>query len=98
MGEQVMRKLLTFVVRGIVYSSVLILIYLPRAASGQMWMQTGSMTVERSGLPVGATATQLLNGQVLVTGGRDSNDTVLASAELYNPLTGTFTRTIGNMN
>jgi len=55
---------------------------------------TGSMNNARPG----HTATLLNNGQVLVTGGSPDNDEdVLASAELYDPATGTFTVT-GSMN
>jgi hypothetical protein len=55
---------------------------------------TGSMNNARSG----HTATLLNNGQVLVTGGSPDNDEdVLASAELYDPATGTFAFT-GSMN
>jgi WD40 repeat protein len=39
------------------------------------------------------TATLLPNGQVLVAGGQDSNANVLASAELYDPASGTWTAT-----
>jgi hypothetical protein len=54
---------------------------------------TGSMNVERTG----GTATLLGNGKVLVAGGRASllttNPQATASAELYDPETGTFTAT-----
>ena len=39
------------------------------------------------------TATLLENGEVLVTGGGDVNNNLLASAELYNPATGKWTLT-----
>jgi hypothetical protein len=43
------------------------------------------------------TLTLLPNGQVLATGGYTTDGNILASAELYDPATGTFTRT-GDMN
>jgi hypothetical protein len=50
---------------------------------------TGSMSVSR----IEARCTLLANGKVLVTGGFDSESTKLASAEIYDPATGTFTTT-----
>jgi len=55
---------------------------------------TGSMSTPRAA----HTATLLSSGKVLVAGGVDANDTALATAELYDPGSGTFTLTTGNMN
>jgi len=52
---------------------------------------TGSMTIARSG----HTATLLVSGKVLVTGG--GNGTADVTAELYDPAIGTFSPTAGNM-
>jgi large repetitive protein len=64
---------------------------------------TGTFSVAGSGSSnvmtaarFGATATLLNNGQVLIAGGENSGG-VLNSAELYNPVTDTFTAT-GNLN
>jgi len=59
--------------------------------SPRPFIPTGSMTTPR----VNHTATLLLNGKVLIAGGRFANDlaSVSASAELYDPATGTFTPT-----
>ena len=61
------------------------------------WTLTGSMDTARES----ATATLLPNGRVLVAGGLDldliGNPIVLASAELFDPATGTWTLT-GSLN
>jgi hypothetical protein len=54
-----------------------------------IFVPKGNMTVARSG----HTATLLPNGKVLIAGGRDTQGSFLASAELYNAVLGTFTAT-----
>ena len=56
------------------------------------WTPTGSLITSRSG----HTATLLLDGKVLVTGG-NHNSSVTATAELYDPASGVWTAT-GNMH
>jgi N-acetylneuraminic acid mutarotase len=62
----------------------------PMAAAGS-WTSTGSLQTARSD----HTATLLSNGRVLVAGGSTHGGPggALASAELYNPATGTWTAT-----
>lgn len=66
---------------------ILIMILFASAASAGAWgwTPTGEMKVARSG----HTATLLPDGRVLVVGGMDGN-TILDSAELYDPGTGTW--------
>ena len=54
---------------------------------------TGSMAIERAT----HTATLLNSGKVLIVGGIDNNGNVLASAELFDPASGTFSGT-GSMS
>ena len=61
----------------------------PCAAAPFAFEVTGSLSTARSG----DTATLLPNGKVLVAGGEDSSEKVLASAELYDPATGIWTAT-----
>src|SRR5438046_737515 len=44
------------------------------------------------------TATLLPNGMVLVAGGLDSNGNASSSSELFDPASGTWTPTTGNLN
>jgi hypothetical protein len=62
------------------------------AAMPDTFIATGNMTMPRHV----HTATLLENGKVLVAGGFGARDEILASAELYDPTTGTFTAT-GNV-
>jgi hypothetical protein len=63
----------------------------PVIPSGGSWTLTGSLNSGRFEY----TATLLSNGVVLVAGGFDSNNHVLASAELYDPASGSWTATGG---
>jgi N-acetylneuraminic acid mutarotase len=65
----------------------------PTPATGPSWSNTGSLNTARNS---GHTETLLLNGKVLVAGGNGNNGT-LKSAELYDPVTGTWSNT-GNLN
>ena len=60
---------------------------LATAAHGDGFNSTGSMAYQR----YNHTATRLLDGRVLVVAGRDADYGPLATAELYNPATGTWT-------
>ena len=59
------------------------------AQTSGSWTNTGTLNIPRSG----HTATLLPNGLVLVAGGMSSNGTIVASAELYDPVTGKWTIT-----
>lgn len=62
------------------------------AQAAGTWMSTGSMSIEREAF----SAVQLKDGRVLVSGGIN-NGGVLATAEVYDPVSGTWSPT-GNMN
>src|SRR5262249_25207226 len=59
------------------------------------WIPTGSLNISRDG----HTATLLTDGKVLVVGGTNGNSSsnFLNSAELYDPVTGTWSTT-GSLN
>src|ERR1051325_9135355 len=56
------------------------------------WIMTGSLNIGR----FYHTATLLPNGKVLIAGGTAASAAALSSAELYDPISGTFTTT-GNL-
>ena len=76
---------------GSVITSLLLLFSISgqvRLAHALTWSRSAaSMQQARQG----HTATRLLDGRVLVTGGRDDTGAFLASAEVYNPIKDTWT-------
>jgi Kelch motif len=58
-------------------------------ASSSFAPTSGLMTTGR----IGQTATRLANGKVLIAGGEDASFSATASAELYDPSSGTFSAT-----
>src|SRR6266545_6142670 len=68
---------------------VALLVSVAPPAQGQGWTVTGNMSVER----VGHIAVLLADGRVLVIGGHTSAGTVMSTAELYDPATGSWTVT-----
>jgi len=70
-----------------------VLLFAPPALGAGTWTATGSLNTPR----VDHTATLLRNGKVLVAGGGDLGgglpDPTLASAELYDPVTGSWSAT-----
>ena len=65
-----------------------------QAGTAGTWTPTGTLITARAS----HTATQLADGRVLVTGGLDTYGNPLASSELYDPVTGTWTATTGSLN
>jgi hypothetical protein len=61
--------------------------WVSQAQGSNTWSSTGQMTQARSG----AAAALLTDGQILITGGTDSNGIPQTAAEVYNPATGAFT-------
>jgi hypothetical protein len=62
---------------------------IPVAGPGGVWVPIGSMVTPRRG----HAAVRLLDGRVLVIGGASAADEVVTSADLYDPVTGTWTAT-----
>jgi hypothetical protein len=61
--------------------------------TGPSFWPVGSLITPR----FGHTATLMPGGKVLIVGGQDVNNNILASAELYDPVTGTFSPTAGSL-
>src|SRR5690349_5571235 len=76
----------------IVSGATLLAVHTVVADAGQ-WTLTGNLNVGR----FDHAATLLPSGKVLVTGGTTTSNTVLASAELYDPVAGTWATT-GSLN
>lgn len=77
----------------LVFAAVLLNFGLTQAAHAAIWATNGPMTTPRSS----HTATLLPNGKVLVAGGITNGSARTATAEIYDPATGTWTVT-GSMN
>ncbi|MEO8661016.1 MAG: kelch repeat-containing protein [Bryobacteraceae bacterium] len=77
---------------GLVFTGLLLWSVCGLAQGSGTWNPTGSPGAGRSA----ATAASV-NGMVLLAGGNDGSNNVLASAELYNPTTGAWTPT-GSLN
>src|SRR5690242_3267980 len=86
MSESPTPALPRFNVLRIVFLSAILLASQPTTASS--FLNTGPMPVARDS----HTATLLLNGKTLVAGGSDGTN-ALGSAELYDPITGSWTST-----
>src|SRR5438876_1275057 len=83
--------LMTMLVLGVPIGTKLILLN-ARAATSQQVLATDPMGVPRHD----HTATLLPNGTVLIVGGLDASNAVVASAEVYDPSTNGFS-TVGDM-
>ena len=71
----------------LIFLALMLALILPQAALAvNVWTITHPLNTGRDQ----HTATLLPSGQVLVVGGRDTSGDYLASAELYNPATGTW--------
>jgi len=96
MTSRLPKHLLKKVLYYFLFSSLALFLH-PLTANAQTgsFSATGSMTAARAS----HTATLLSNGEVLIAGGCNTDCTyvALATAELYNPATGTFSAT-GSMN
>ena len=66
-------------------------------ATAKFTLTSGSMTDSRQYHTATLLTTDTLAGMVLIAGGQDNNLVDQSSAELYNPATGSFTATAGNM-
>lgn len=97
----VFTRLLVAWLTALILGALTVLPVVPALAAGSgTWTPTGNLQDNQDAATLtllqngqGNTMTRLQNGQVLVAGGADGADNLLASAELYNPSTGTWTLT-----
>jgi WD40 repeat protein len=84
--------LIVSALRGLLFLAAVLVLVQPCAGGPGVFVSTGNLGVARSD----HTATLLPSGRVLVTGGRGPSGTAIASAELYDPASGSWTVT-GNL-
>jgi WD40 repeat protein len=90
-GQGIRGSVPVSIIRATLFLAAISRVSIVLAQSAGVFTPTGSMTAQRAG----HTATLLPNGKVLIAGGYQNvlPDSILASAELYDPSTGMFIAT-----